>query len=156
MPRAIELDLSLDANVDTTPFPKAYAPFQLASLVDPKSIQKLTDLGGVDGVLKALGTDPEDGLRFGPIPGRHSDTHEGLVKSDTFETLDIEKGKERQPTTVHQAESNDDDDPDRRNPYNATLEDRQRVYGKNIVPAKKSKSLLMLMWIGLQDKVLVS
>lgn len=40
-------------------------------------------------------------------------------------------------------------------PYAATIADRQRVYGVNVIPVRKSKSLLQLMWIALQDKVLV-
>ena len=40
--------------------------------------------------------------------------------------------------------------------YSGSLEDRKRVYGSNILPARKSKSLLQLMWLALKDKVLVS
>lgn len=38
----------------------------------------------------------------------------------------------------------------------ATIEDRKRVYGENKLPARKSKTLLQLMWIAYQDKLLVS
>lgn len=37
----------------------------------------------------------------------------------------------------------------------ATIEDRKRVYGENKLPQRKSKSLLQLMWIAYQDKLLV-
>lgn len=40
-------------------------------------------------------------------------------------------------------------------PYHATIEDRHRVYGKNAIPSKKTKGLFELMWIALQDKVLI-
>ena len=40
--------------------------------------------------------------------------------------------------------------------YEATIEDRQRICGQNILPRRQSKSLLLLMWLALQDKVLVS
>jgi len=33
--------------------------------------------------------------------------------------------------------------------------DRKRVYGKNSLPERKSKSFLQLVWIALQDKVLI-
>ncbi|PVG04175.1 calcium-translocating P-type ATPase [Serendipita vermifera] len=39
--------------------------------------------------------------------------------------------------------------------FSATIQDRQRVFGTNTMPAKKSKSLLMLMWLAFQDKVLI-
>jgi Ca2+-transporting ATPase len=37
----------------------------------------------------------------------------------------------------------------------ATIEDRKRVYGENVLPTRASKSLLQLMWMALKDKVLV-
>ena len=40
--------------------------------------------------------------------------------------------------------------------FNAPLDERHRVYGKNILPTRKTKSLLQLMWLALKDKVLVS
>ena len=39
--------------------------------------------------------------------------------------------------------------------FAAPLSDRQRVYGVNSLPTKRSKSLLQLMWLALKDKVLV-
>lgn len=39
--------------------------------------------------------------------------------------------------------------------YTGSIEDRIRVYGANCLPPRKSKSLLMLMWLALQDKILV-
>ena len=40
-------------------------------------------------------------------------------------------------------------------PFAAPLSDRQRVYGINTIPTRRSKSLLQLMWLALKDKVLV-
>ena len=39
--------------------------------------------------------------------------------------------------------------------YSATIEDRHRVFGENVLPSRKTKSLLQLMWLALKDKVLV-
>ncbi len=39
--------------------------------------------------------------------------------------------------------------------YAASLDDRRGVYGPNAIPARKSKSLLQLMWLALTDRVLV-
>lgn len=90
------------------PSPEEMKPFTLVpstlySLIDPKSIEHLKSLGGIQGVLKSLMTNANDGL-------------------------------------------NDDE---------TSLADRQRVYGINRVPDRKGKSLLRLMWMAYQDKVLV-
>lgn len=39
--------------------------------------------------------------------------------------------------------------------YTGSIEDRVRAYGANRLPPRKSKGLLMLMWLALQDKILV-
>ena len=39
--------------------------------------------------------------------------------------------------------------------FSASLEDRRRVFGENVLPSRKTKSLLSLMWLALKDKVLV-
>jgi Ca2+-transporting ATPase len=40
--------------------------------------------------------------------------------------------------------------------HEATIEDRRRVYGHNILPYRPSKRLLIFIWLSLHDKVLVS
>ena len=40
--------------------------------------------------------------------------------------------------------------------YKTSVEDRQRIFGQNILPRRPIKSLLQLMWLALKDKVLVS
>jgi Ca2+-transporting ATPase len=114
---------SLDPEKDTTdPTPFAFKPLQLASLVDPKSLESLTKLGGIDDVLKGIGTDPREGL-----------SESSLKESEH-----------------HQPSSPDT------SPSNATIFDRKRVYGINHVPARKSKTLLQLMWLAFKDKILAS
>jgi hypothetical protein len=39
--------------------------------------------------------------------------------------------------------------------YTTSLEDRQRIFGQNICPQRRSKTLLQLMWLAFKDKVLV-
>ena len=36
-----------------------------------------------------------------------------------------------------------------------SIHDRRRVYGSNYVASRKSKSLLLLMWLAFKDKILV-
>lgn len=87
------------------PFSTALTPSQLYALIDPKSLDHLTSLGGSDALLTGLGTNASQGLSDdgGEIP----------------------------------------------------LSERERVYGFNRVPERKGKSLLRLMWMAYQDKVLV-
>ncbi|KAI9437977.1 calcium-translocating P-type ATPase [Lactarius indigo] len=51
---------TLDASLNVEPF--AFKPLQLANLVDPKSIENLERLGGVEGLLCGLGTNRRCGL----------------------------------------------------------------------------------------------
>ena len=39
--------------------------------------------------------------------------------------------------------------------YRASIEDRQRIFGRNIIPQNANKTLLQLLWLALKDKVLV-
>lgn len=110
--KALQEEKERFRNMDPTPFP--YGPTQLADLVDPKSVAKLRDMGGVDALLAGLGTDSTKGLDIGSQPEQY---HEGWV--------------------------------------DATAEDRRRVYGSNVLPVKEGKSLLLLMWLALQDRILI-
>jgi Ca2+-transporting ATPase len=89
--------------------------------VDPKSVEALQKMGGIDALLEALGTNPTKGL--------------SATSLGTSEKEQTEKSKGAS--------------------YEASLEDRKRVYGSNTVPTRKSKSLLLLMWLALKDKILV-
>jgi hypothetical protein len=40
-------------------------------------------------------------------------------------------------------------------PFSATVQLRRLVYGEIVLPTRKSTTLLQLMWMALQDKVLV-
>lgn len=104
------------------PSPFQHRPHELGNLVDPKSVETLRDMGGIEGLLKELGTN-KNGLNV-PINGVEP------------EKKDIENDAGGEGGFAN--------------------EDRKRVYGSNTLPPAKSKSLLMLMWLALQDKILVS
>jgi Ca2+-transporting ATPase len=107
-------DLKQEADSEVHPF--AFKPLQLASLVDPKSLETLESMGGVDALLRGLGTKPTHGL---------STKHDTPTR-ESFEDM-----------------------------YRTTIEDRQRIYGQNVIPRRSSKTLFQLVWLTLQDKVLV-
>ncbi|PWN53499.1 calcium-translocating P-type ATPase [Violaceomyces palustris] len=127
----LEAERQRQLNMDPTPF--RFKPLSLGELVDPKNVPMLRDFGGVKGLLDGLGTDEFYGLDLG---GTKAD--EAGIDADA--RADLEKGKksEKGPSFV-----------------DASVDDRERVYGNNVLPQRKSKSLLMLMWLALQDKILI-
>lgn len=58
-------------------------------------------------------------------------------------------------TSAEYGISTNPDQQDATKQYVGSMDDRIRVYGANILPEKKSKSLLLLMWLALQDKILI-
>jgi len=125
------LNLTQDEPIDPTPF--VFKPHHLASLVDPKNLESLEAMGGTEGLLAGLGTDPTNGLTISRNKSKSGDAPTAVVTTPASEEF------------THEGAA-----------YNGTVEDRQRVYGSNIPPVRKSKSLLELMWFALKDKVLVS
>jgi P-type Ca2+ transporter type 2C len=103
--------------------PFAFKPLQLASLVDPKSLETLEDLGGVGALHRGLGAHPTDGLS----------TETGSPPSHLASAIQSSEGV-----------------------YRTSVEDRQRIFGQNILPRRPIKSLLQLIWLALKDKALVS
>lgn len=130
--RAIQLEKERQLNVDPRPFP--FKPISLSELVDPKNVLMLKDMGGVRGLLNALGTDEHRGLDL-DVSNAHLD------QSDV--QRDIET-----PAVTEKAHRDADF-------IDASPEDRVRVYGRNVLPERKSNSLLLLMWLALQDGILI-
>jgi hypothetical protein len=57
-----------ETDLNVKPF--AFKPHQLASLIYPKSLEKLGNLGGVDGLLRGLGTNPCRGVKITGVSSR--------------------------------------------------------------------------------------
>ncbi|KAF8606411.1 calcium-translocating P-type ATPase [Ceratobasidium sp. AG-I] len=115
----------------TDPAPFDQRPLALASLVDPKSLKSLEEMGGIEGLMRGLGSDMTQGLR-------------SWQYADSAQRSDPESGQAG-------GAGAGGDTPQSR----ASADDRRRVYGINQMPSRKSKSLLLLMWLALKDKVLV-
>lgn len=121
----------LDPDTDTTdPTPFKEKPSRLAMLVDPKSLDDLIKIGGIDGLLSGLGVDKSKGLLVGADEAQATET--GAPRSSN----DVERRNGAQ--------------------WSASMDERRRVYGPNDLPIRPSKSLLYLMWLAFKDKVLVS
>ncbi|ORX36943.1 hypothetical protein BD324DRAFT_627796 [Kockovaella imperatae] len=125
----------LDPEKDTTdPTPFKEKPSTLAVLVDPKSLESLEKIGGSAGLLAGLGVDPTRGLQAGADEAQVGETRR----------VDEEAAIEAAPSANKSGPE-----------WKANLEERRRVYGRNDLPERKSKSLLLLMWIAFKDKVLI-
>lgn len=168
--RPATLDLKQEADLDARPF--SFKPLQLASLVDPKSLETLETMGGIEGLLRGLGTRPNHGLstKSGTLLS-HPGSPEPAYQDDSGGPLAAEKEPPKpnimvtSPTGVPQGmqsvaslggasgvsiplQSSED-------VYKASIEDRQRIFGQNFIPQRPSKTLIQLMWLALQDRVLV-
>jgi Ca2+-transporting ATPase len=149
-----QLELAQDEAIDPKPF--YFKPYQLAHMLDPKSLDALIAMGGIEGLLRGLGTDAERGLSTEDAPTRNQEKHEkhGLA----FGAFHSEKTyhHENPPEIVLTEPSGNVGPPtDDRSAFMASFDDRKRVYGKNILPTRISKTLLQLMWAAIKDKVLV-
>lgn len=113
--KALEEEKNRMRDMDPTPF--SIRPTDLADLVDPKSVAKLRDLGGLDKIMASLGTDAMQGLDYTGEAPSSANRPDGWVIAGS--------------------------------------QDRERVFGRNVLPEKKGKSLLLLMWLALQDRILI-
>jgi len=141
---AHQRELAQDKTFDPAPF--RFKPFQLAHLLDPKDIGTLMELGGADGIIRGLGTNPERGLTTSTDQTKSDEVAEKPRSgSDDLPNIVLTEpsGKEGRPLQDDTA------------PYKATLDDRKRIYGENILPTRVSKTLLQLMAHAMKDKVLV-
>ncbi|KAF9223507.1 Ca-transporting ATPase [Gyrodon lividus] len=144
--------------VDTGPF--LFKPYELACLLDPKDFDALQTHGGIDRILKGLGTHPTWGLLLGVSDrgrGHPSDGRPGAGEGAS-QRHDRRSGEPPVPTSVQAHPSTTgggNDDGCQPDPHHASLEERKRVFGENILPQRPTKSLLGLMWLALKDKVLV-
>jgi Ca2+-transporting ATPase len=111
----------------------------LASLLDPKNLDALQVFGSIDTLLDGLGTDHLWGLTLTGTAGAGV----GTSQRHNWQPLSVATPHDRLEVQVSD------------NPHTALIDDRKRVFGDNVLPQRTSKSLLALMWLALQDKVLV-
>ncbi|OHW93661.1 calcium-translocating p-type ATPase [Colletotrichum incanum] len=124
-----------DFRVDNNPF--AFSPGQLNKLLNPKSLSAFRALGGLRGISQGLQTDMRSGLSV----------DETGVKS----TVSFDEAVGNQIDSKPASFSIEGHDPSSATPF----VDRTRVYGRNILPPKKPKSIWKLMWIAFNETVLI-
>lgn len=127
-----------DFSVDDNPF--AFTPGQMNKMLNPKSLAAFYKLGGMDGIEKGLRSNRKSGLSM-------EETHlDGRVSFDEATSKDHKVKADGVTSTGLTRTSTSGD---------KKFVDRLRVFKDNRLPEKKGKSLLQLMWITYNDKVLI-
>ncbi|KAJ7935352.1 hypothetical protein B0H13DRAFT_2227205 [Mycena leptocephala] len=123
-------------------------------MLDPKNLDTLEDMGGIEGLLDGLGTTADMGLNGALFSGSMTglsgpgDDRPGAGVG-VSQCHDLEKGEETVPGEEKLANWTSTA------AFAASLDIRRCIYGGNVLPRRASKSLLSLMYTALKDKVLV-
>ncbi|KAK3384333.1 hypothetical protein B0T24DRAFT_80829 [Lasiosphaeria ovina] len=137
-----------DFKVDNNPF--AFSPGMLNKMFDPKSLDAFWKLGGLAGLEKGLRTDRKTGLSVDEmaLPGQVSFQEATARAHGKSVTEGVEPIAQSLARTGSQASQP-------RTPEHEPFSSRKRVFKDNRLPEKKGKSLLQLMWITYNDKILI-
>ncbi|KAI3535037.1 calcium-translocating P-type ATPase [Colletotrichum filicis] len=130
--------------VDNNPF--AYTPGQVSKLINPKSLDAFVAVGGLVGLEKGLRTDRRAGLSLDESRLDGSISFEEAVAAGKK----LPSSSDAVPTDALQQDAAHHGDG-----AGKGFDDRKRVFGQNILPERKSLSLLQLAWIAMKDKVLI-
>ncbi|KAI1801765.1 plasma membrane calcium-transporting ATPase [Daldinia bambusicola] len=122
-----------DFQVENNPF--AFSPGQLNKLLNPKSLLAFRALGGITGIARGLQSDINAGLSVDEATVRTSITFEQAVRRTSDKFIET---PERVPE-----------------PGSDSFVDRARVFGRNVLPAKKATPIWVLMWNAYNDKVII-
>ncbi|KAH9033383.1 calcium-translocating P-type ATPase [Lactarius pseudohatsudake] len=155
-----------EAGLNVEPF--AFKPLQLANLIDPKNLENLERLGGIEDLLCGLGTNHRCGLstKLTQPASRDPKIINAVHRDSDGETtppkpepmiaypIGVPEGL-RHTACLGGGSSHPTSLKFSAGAYKATIQDRQRIYGQNILPQCPTKSLLHLTWLALQDKVIV-
>jgi Ca2+-transporting ATPase len=121
----------------------AFSPGQLNKLLNPKSLAAYAALGGIRGIEHGLRTNIDSGLSV------DESVLDGKVSFDEATTYGQKVGSTSSPRdiTAHDAASPSASS-------SGSFADRIRVFSNNALPEKKATSLLKLMWMAYNDKIL--
>ncbi|ORZ19251.1 hypothetical protein BCR41DRAFT_421426 [Lobosporangium transversale] len=155
--------------------PFAFTPEELMDLIDPKAPEKLSAYGGPEGILAGLFANPVKGLSTAGIePLRDVKVADemvekkpvgagGLSRDGEKTTLGENSGSEPGPGPGPREEAAAATVATPSSVYRSgnidttvvSFEDRIHYFGQNVLPKRKSKSIFQLMWIALQEKILL-
>ena len=150
-----------DFQVEDNPF--AFTPGELNKMLNPKSLSAFYKLGGLRGMERGLQTDCKAGLSVEEVivPNKVSYAEAIKVAEESVDgakpasdTISVAEG-----LVVDSKEKDGDTRPSTAQSHHASggdlFVDRKRVFKDNRLPEKKGKTLLQLMWITYNDKVLM-
>ncbi|CAG8470029.1 4094_t:CDS:2 [Funneliformis mosseae] len=127
------------------PSPFAFTPTQLYRLIDPKNLSLLKSYGGIDGLIKGLHTDPQTGLSRDESTPLKQISFKDITKELPEDGSVIENEDNAQQTLVVGQIPEE----------GAPFYQRIKAFGTNLLPEKKPKTIFQLMWIAMQEKVLI-
>ncbi|KAI9270351.1 PMCA-type calcium-translocating P-type ATPase [Phascolomyces articulosus] len=132
----------------------AFTPDQLSALMDPKNLPLLHSYGGLNGVAKGLHVDLQTGLIPHTKIQQHVTLNDVMSLSRDSPVDDEQDPPIRQNRTRSMTVLSNATGATKQEPTNA-FPQRVNVYGANILPDIKSKSIFQLMWMAFQDKTLI-
>ena len=133
-----------DFNVEDNPF--AFSPGMLGKMFDPKNLAAFWKLGGLAGIEKGLRSNRTTGLSVDETSLTGSVSFEDATSRVSDKALT--EGAALTQKDSHTAHPRHDSSSD-------SFSSRKRVFHDNRLPEKKGKSLLQIMWITYNDKVLI-
>ena len=139
---ALEPDQGTEDDFERENNPFAFAPGHMSKMLNPKSLGAFHALGGLSGIEKGLRSDRNTGLSV------DEDRLDGTV---SFEEATATSSPSSDITVAVAAEAA----PAVENTSSGSFTDRKRIFGGNVLPEKKPKSIFQLMWLAYNDKVLI-
>jgi len=138
-----------DFKVENNPF--AFSPGQLNKMFNPKSLSAFWALGGLAGIEKGLRSDRKAGLSVDEVTVDGRVTFEEATSRQPNKV--VTEGVEPASEQLAQSTSNATHHARHGEPQHYVS--RKNVFSDNRIPERKGKSLLQLMWITYNDKVLM-
>ncbi|KAL1898357.1 plasma membrane calcium [Ceratocystis pirilliformis] len=132
----------VDFHVENNRF--AFVPGELNKMFDPKSLSAYYALGGLVGIAKGLRADTKSGLNPDEI---HVEGSVSFEEATAHKATPTHRKPVDAPAVAHEAPSATNHD--------GTFVERKLTFGDNRLPDKKGKSLLQIMWITYNDKILI-
>ncbi|KAJ4419548.1 plasma membrane calcium [Neurospora sp. IMI 360204] len=153
-PDALKPDQGREADFEVVDNPFAFTPGQLNKMFNPKSLSAFWKLGGLAGLEKGLRTDRKAGLSMDEVQV------DGRVTFDEATTArpsgnSPDKPKAATETVLAKTDSHAAEHHHKKHHEDDHYTSRKHVFSDNRLPEKKGKSLLALMWITYNDKVLI-
>jgi len=146
---ALTPDPGTEADFQAEDNPFAFTSGLLNKLINPKSLPAFYAVGGLSGLEKGLRTDRNAGLNSDET------SLEGTVAFDSVKPSFVQSSPVLPQNIISAPATRTTTVGSRKKPPSDQFIDRKRIFKDNRLPEKKGKSLLQLMWITYNDKVLI-